>query len=139
MIPTQMPALIEVLRQVDELPVVLCHAGSPWDQSAEGLANWRRGLEALAELPRVHCKLSGLGMFNPTWTPASLRPIVDTVIEVFTPARVMFGSNFPVDSLYRGYAAYWSAYDSLTGGYSGSERAAMFAGNARRFYRLTGY
>ena len=77
-------------------------------------------------------------MFNPDWSVDDLKPIVHTVIDVFSPARVMFGSNFPVDKLYRSYADYWDAYDSLTGEFNVAERQAMFADNARRFYRMNG-
>lgn len=136
MIPAQMPAILAVLRQVPDLRVALCHCGSPWDQSAEGLASWRRGLAAFAELPNTVCKVSGLGMFNPGWTTEALRPVVNSVIEIFSPQRVMFGSNFPVDKLYRSYDAYWRAYAELLKGCAAGERAAMFTGNASRFYRL---
>jgi predicted TIM-barrel fold metal-dependent hydrolase len=125
-----------VLEQVPELRVALCHCGSPWDQSDAGLAAWRDGLRAFAALPNTVCKVSGLGMFNPGWTVEDLRPIVLAVIELFGPGRVMFGSNFPVDKLYRPYADYWAAYDSLTAGCGPVERDAMFAGNARGFYRM---
>ena len=138
MIPPQMPAVLDAIDSVPDLPVALCHAGSPWDQSPEGLARWRDGLIAFAERPNTVCKISGLGMFNPDWSVDDLKPIVHTVIDVFSPARVMFGSNFPVDKLYRSYADYWDAYDSLTGEFNVAERQAMFADNARRFYRMNG-
>ena len=136
MIPPQLPAVLKVLEQVPELPVALCHAGSPWDQSPEGLRHWRQGLAALARFPHVVCKISGLGMFRPEWTVEVLKPVVLSVIETFSPDRTMFGSNFPIDKLYRSYAAYWNAYDTLTNSFSTAERKAMFAATARRFYRL---
>lgn len=136
MIPPQMPAVLKALKQVPDLKVALCHAGSPWDQSEEGLRSWRGGLEQLAELPNTVCKISGLGMFNPAWTENDLKKIVEPVIDTFTPDRVMFGSNFPVDSLYSDYAAYWRAFDELTGSHSDAERSIMFAGNAKALYRL---
>ncbi len=136
MIPPQMPAAIKALEQVTDLKVALCHCGSPWDQSPDGLTRWRDGLENLAKLPNAVCKVSGLGMFNPDWTVEDLKPIVLTVIDIFSPDRVMFGSNFPVDKLYRPYADYWGAYDQLTTGFCETERRAMFADNARHFYRL---
>ncbi len=137
MIPPQMPAVLRALNQVPELKVALCHAGSPWDQSAEGLKSWQRGLGRLASLPNTVCKISGLGMFNPDWTANDLRKIVDPVIEVFSCQRVMFGSNFPVDSLYRDYGAYWRVFDLLTSHHSKEERTMMFTGSAETFYRLT--
>ena len=91
------------------LPVALCHAGSPWERSPAALRVWRAGLQAFAKLPNSVCKLSGLGMFDPDWTPDSLTPIVETVLDCFGPERVMWGSNFPVDRLYRDYHALFTA------------------------------
>ena len=100
------------------------------------LSAWRAGLKALAESPNVCCKVSGLGMFNPGWTAADLRPIVLTVIEVFGPQRVMFGSNFPVDKLYNSYEALWDAYVSITEAFSAAERRWMFHDTAAAFYSV---
>lgn len=136
MIPQQMPRVIAMLKKVPQLKVALCHCGSPWDQSADGLAQWADGLRQLAELPNTVCKVSGLGMFNPHWDEAALHPIVLTVIDIFQPQRVMFGSNFPVDKLYNDYAALWAAYDSITQGFSAEQRDQMFGGTAGQFYRI---
>ena len=38
-------------------------------------------------------------MFEHNWTQSTVSPIVTTVMKQFGPQRVMFGSNFPVDSL----------------------------------------
>jgi predicted TIM-barrel fold metal-dependent hydrolase len=136
LIPPQMQRVARLLASVPDLQVALCHCGSPWDQSVEGLAAWRIGLRALAELPGVVCKVSGLGMFNPSWTVDDLRPIVHEVVGTFGPERVMFGSNFPVDKLYRSYEATWSAYEALLEEFSGAERESMLVGTAASFYRL---
>src|SRR5438105_1667619 len=47
-----------LLREVPALPVVLEHAGLPWDRSDAGLTRWRRGMAALAAHEQVHVKLS---------------------------------------------------------------------------------
>jgi predicted TIM-barrel fold metal-dependent hydrolase len=137
MIPPQMDAGFEVLRQVEELPVALCHCGSPWDQTNAGLDAWRGGLRRLAQLPNAHCKVSGLGMFTPRWTENEFRGLILDVIDIFGVERVMFGSNFPVDKLYRDYESYWAAYESIVGGFSSDEKDAMFRGTATSFYRLS--
>lgn len=137
MIPQQMPALIQILKQVPDLKVALCHCGSPWDQTPEGIQSWRHGLQQLAELPNTVCKVSGLGMFNHQWTTQDLRPIVLHTIDIFGTDRVMFGSNFPVDKLYRSYDELWSAYVDITSGFSHSDRRQLFLNNAADFYRLT--
>ncbi len=136
LIPPQMQRVARLLSSLPDLPVALCHCGSPWNQSAAGLDHWREGLRALAALPQVVCKVSGLGMFNPAWTVDELAPIVTSVIETFGPERVMFGSNFPVDKLYRGYTELWSAYETLTRPFTAHEREQMFVTTAARFYRL---
>lgn len=111
------PALIaqmsDVLAQAPDTAIALCHAGSPQDRSTAGLAGWADQMRLLAALPQVTCKLSGLGMFDHTWTVDRFKPIVDTCLNLFGPTRCMFGSNFPVDSLYSDYARLFDAYQTL--------------------------
>ncbi len=110
LIPELMGPMARILAQVPEMPVALCHAGSPHDRSPEGLRDWAGKLRALSDLPQVTCKLSGLGMFDHTWTADRFRPIIETCLEQFGPKRAMFGSNFPVDSLYSDYATLAQAH-----------------------------
>ena len=88
-----------VFSHFPDLKVILCHAGSPYNRSTKGIAAWAEDLKHLSNLENVSCKLSGLGMFEHNWTETSVKPIAKTVINQFGPKRVMFGSNFPVDSL----------------------------------------
>jgi predicted TIM-barrel fold metal-dependent hydrolase len=134
--PPLMAQAFEVLAQVPGLRVALCHAGSPGDFSPAGVRQWRAGLAQLARLPNVICKLSGFGMFEHDWTVASLRPRILAAIDLLGPARIAFGSNFPVDRLYRGYGEVMSAYLEITAGFSSGEREAMFAATAEGFYGL---
>jgi predicted TIM-barrel fold metal-dependent hydrolase len=123
----------DVFGMVPDLQVALCHAGSPWDQSAQGLKEWRDGLGSFVEVRGACIKLSGLGMFDPDWTGQSLDRIVTPVLEIFGAERVMWGSNFPVDKLYRSYRALFDAIWSLI---PADDREQVFGGTARRFYRL---
>ncbi|MEL7449798.1 MAG: amidohydrolase family protein, partial [Pseudomonadota bacterium] len=93
LVPAQTARAAEVMAAVPGLRVALCHCGSPWNQSSEGLASWREGLKLLADNEHVFCKLSGFGMFDHTWTVDSIRPIVESCIEIFGAERCMFGSN----------------------------------------------
>lgn len=136
MIPQQMTRILRVLRQVPELRVALCHCGSPWEQDREGLDQWRNGLRQLAELENISCKVSGLGMFNPQWRPEDLFPLILDVIEIFSPSRVMFGSNFPVDKLYNSYQALWETYEKSISGFTEAEQQQMFYQTAADFYRI---
>lgn len=135
-VPRQMPAAIAVLEKIPQLRVALCHGGSPWDRSVEGMAFWRRQIRRLAALPNVYCKLSGFGMFDPAWDATSIRDIVLPAIDAFGPGRCMFGSNFPVDGLYRDYQSVFAQYRQLIGEFSETEQRLMLATTAQGFYRI---
>ncbi len=102
-----------VFSQFPNLQVILCHAGSPYNRTEEGITSWSSDLNHLSKLSNVSCKLSGLGMFDHNWTQATVAPIVTTVMEQFGSARVMFGSNFPVDSLSSSFKALFERLTSI--------------------------
>ena len=131
LIPELYTAMGDILSEVPGTRVALCHAGSPHDRSTEGLAAWARGLRRLSALKQVTCKLSGLGMFEHDWTAASVAPIVETCLEQFGPARCMFGSNFPVDSLYSDYRTIVEAYETNL---PPDVKQAVFHDTAAAFY-----
>ncbi|MFI5010779.1 MAG: amidohydrolase family protein [Hyphomicrobiales bacterium] len=118
------------------VPIILNHTGLPADRSPEGLAGWRKGLEALAGAPNTFVKISGLGVPDMPWTAESNRRIVLDAVEIFGTDRCMFASNFPVDGLVADFETIFSGYDSITAHFSESERASMFSENARRIYRF---
>ena len=131
--PGLMQKTAELLSRIERLPVALCHCGSPDDWTAEGVQKWKDLLRLLAELPRMHCKLSGLGMFRRDWSADHIRPIAEVCLELFGPDRCMFGSNFPVDSLSSSYDAIVSAYLEIV---PECDHAKVFSGTAKRFYRI---
>jgi predicted TIM-barrel fold metal-dependent hydrolase len=133
LIPELMAKTARVLEQALDTPVALCHAGSPHDRSRVGLAAWAEALKPLSALPNVTCKLSGLGMFDHDWTPQSIRPIVEQVLQQFGPDRVMYGSNFPVDKLYSDYTTLIGAFRALV---LDDMHQAVFNDAAAGFYGL---
>lgn len=133
LIPQLYGGMTHVLDAAPDTPVALCHAGSPQERGAGYLRGWARDLRVLSERPQVVCKLSGLGMFDHGWTPDSIRPVVEICLEHFGPDRCMFGSNFPVDSLYSDYATLADAYEALI---PDEAKAMVFGGTAARFYGL---
>jgi L-fuconolactonase len=48
----------------------------------------------------------------------------------------MFESNFPVDKVSYSYQVFWNACKLTANGASSTEKADLFAGTAKRFYRL---
>jgi L-fuconolactonase len=89
----QLPAAVETVRRNPGTKFVLDHVGKrPRDDRA-----WAEGVAALAELPNVSCKLSGLSTeFDPAGTAAR-------ALEWFGADRCMFGSDWPVCLLAGGY------------------------------------
>lgn len=136
LIPPQLKKVADLLATVPGLKVALCHCGSPWDQSQQGLQSWREGLQRLARSPDVYCKISGLSMFNHDWTLEELRPIIESCVDIFGPKRCMFGSNFPVDKLHKTWDDVWFAYEEIASQYTGAEQARLFRETAAEFYRL---
>ncbi len=133
LLPELMKQTADVLKQAPQTRVALCHAGSPYDRTTEGLRQWKNALRALSSLPQVHCKLSGLGMFDHGWSAESVQPIVDACLSQFGGERCMFGSNFPVDSLSSTYEALVSRYLSIV---PTEMQPDVFCETAKRFYRL---
>jgi L-fuconolactonase len=135
----QLPSLREFARRHPELPIVIDHAAKP--AIARGsLAEWQREIEALARLPNVHCKLSGLlTEAGPGCGPLRLHPYVEHVFASFGARRLMWGSDWPVLRLATDYDAWFTMARSLCAAQPGvnpDDLDAVFGGNAARFYRL---
>ena len=131
--PGQMVRAADIAARHPGVPVILNHMGMPLDSD---LGEWRGGLAALAALPHVSVKVSGLGFADRDWTDAAMRPLVLEVIDRFGTDRVMFASDFPTDRLFNSYGRQMAFYDTVTRDFSADERDALFAHNAERIYRI---
>ncbi|HSV82178.1 MAG TPA: amidohydrolase family protein [Ramlibacter sp.] len=125
-----------LVRQFPRLPVVLEHAGLPWDRSERGLHIWRRGMAALAACDNVHVKLSEFGLRHAAWDIAGNVAIVRDTVAAFGWQRCMFGSNFPVASLRIGYPRLVQAMSAALLCVDPDTRSAIWHDNALRFYRI---
>lgn len=118
------------------LRVVLEHSGWPTAVDAAGLAEWRVGIDRLAALPNVDCKVSGLGMATHALDADTLRPWIEGCLDAFGPGRCLFGGNFPVEAMYGDYPTLSASTEAALAGLSAADRRAFFVDNARRAYRL---
>ncbi|GLU33800.1 amidohydrolase family protein [Trinickia caryophylli] len=135
--PAQMKEAAQLAAAHPDIQIVLNHAGMFVDRNTvTGYREWRDGMRALAALPNVAVKISGLAMFDHAWTIESFRPYVLETIDTFGVERAMFASNFPVDRLFGGYGDLWRAYAEIVGGAGEAERQALFRRNAERIYRI---
>lgn len=119
-----------------QMQIILNHTGLPADRSAEGIAGWTRAMTALAACPNVAVKISGLGQPGQAWTATANRAIVRGVIDLFGPARCMFASNFPVDSLCASFATIFDGFRSIVRDLSQDEQRGLFRDNAIRIYAI---
>ncbi len=135
--PHQLPAIIELVRQCPATSFILDHAGKP-TITTQGLDPWRSQMKTLAGLPNLVCKLSGLatGAPGPHWTTAQLAPFVNHLLQTFGPARLVFGSDWPVAKLATSYARWLDVVDGFLAPLTASEQAAIWHDNAARIYRL---
>ena len=139
--PIHLPYLHEFLHRYPGLRVVVDHAAKPFVKRPasawDGFAAWRAHLAAIARESSACCKLSGLATeADAGWEASDLRPYVDVLLETFGPARIVWGSDWPVVVLAGGYRPWWDATASLLAELTGEEREAVLGGNASRFYRL---
>jgi len=136
-LPNQLPAAVDTVAALPSAPFVLDHCAKPPITTGE-LEPWASLVRELARFENVTCKLSGLVTEADwaQWTVDDLRPYVDVVLEAFGPARLMFGSDWPVCLLASSYADVVGAAEELTAALSESERADVFGGTAARVYRL---
>lgn len=151
----QLDELTELARAVPGTTIVLDHFSTPLGVGAwagrhdEIFEAWRPALAAAAECPNVVAKLGGLAMPDNGFWPidGSVRPDVDAflaaqerwylhALDVFGPSRCMFESNFPVDRYCMDYAVVWAAFERLAERFDPAEQDDLFAGTARRVYRL---
>lgn len=132
----QMAAAAEMAKRHPDLTIVLEHLGYPRSREDDYFQGWRRGMRALAAAPNVHCKISGIGMGDPTWSPRSIAPWVASCIETFSPSRCMFGTNWPVDRLFSSYDSIVAAYRGCVAELSAVEQNQVLSLTARSVYGL---
>jgi predicted TIM-barrel fold metal-dependent hydrolase len=134
--PGQMADAAELARLHPEITFILQHAGMLEDRSADGWAVWRAGMRRLAACENVVTKLSGLGTFEHVCSVELWRPVVLETLELFGPGRCLFGSNWPIETLWTDYGRIVATTRECLDGLTGQERAAVLHDNAKRVYRL---
>ena len=134
--PRHLPALETFARRHPGLAIVIDHAAKP-DIAGGGHAAWRAALAPFAGLANVCCKLSGLlSECAAGQGEAELRPYVADLLELFGPARLMWGSDWPVLNLVSDYVAWLAMAQALVRPAGEDAVAAVFGRTAHSFYRF---
>ena len=133
----QLPASIAFVDRHPQQVFVLDHIAKP---VVQGLPDptWARNIRELARRENVYCKFSGVVTEVPgwQWTPELLRPYFDVVMEAFGPARLMFGSDWPVCLVAGEYARWIGFVDQCVAPLPADNRSRVLGGTAIEAYKL---
>ncbi len=127
--PRHLSALARLAARDPGLAIVIDHAAKP---DADHLERWASDIHALATWPDVSCKLSGL---LTEMAPDRVGPVFATLWNAFGPARLIWGSDWPVLELAARYADWLALARDLV---PVEHHPAVFDANARRIYLKQG-
>lgn len=135
----QLGETLELVRRCPEAHFVLDHCAKP-DIRGGAREPWLSQIRELAGQPNVVCKISGLVTEADweRWQPEEVLWYARQAADAFGPARVLFGSDWPVNEAAGGYAKWFRIAEVLASEWSMSERESFFWRNAERVYRLSG-
>jgi len=132
-----MQAAIDLVKQSPNTQFVLDHISKPYMAKGE-MQPWADKLRELASFENVVIKVSGL--FTEAdwknWKAADFWPYLEHVTKVFTPSRMMFGSDWPVCLLAATYRQSIDLMEQFTKSFSPTEQKDFWAGTANRAYNL---
>lgn len=136
--PRHLDVLAQVAERFPSLPIVIDHCAKPLIAGGADPGNsWRDGMAKLASFSNVHCKISGLANeAGAGWSAEMLAPVVSHVMSVFGPARLMWGSDWPVLNLIGDYAQWRVVSAQLLNDLPSEAQAAIYGGTAASFYGL---
>jgi L-fuconolactonase len=134
--PNHLKHVPTLSEKVPNLKMAIDHLAKPPIKD-KGMSPWSNQLRAAAGNPNVYAKLSGLNTAAaPDWSATDLQPYIDCAVECFSPARLMFGSDWPVCILAGDYSQVWTETNKALSKYTPAERDAMLGVTATTFYRL---
>jgi L-fuconolactonase len=123
----------ELAKRVPEATFVLDHLGKP-PLERRIQSEWKAAIAAIARLPNVVAKVSGLVTEASAWNADLVRPYIDHAAHCFGWERLMFGSDWPICDLAGGYRRWLDFTAEACNSDRGGE-AHFFSGTADRIYR----
>ena len=131
--PKHLPSLHRLAERHPQLKIVIDHGAKP---DFADLSGWQQQIAAIARLPNVACKLSGLLTELPRRAaPEAISPAFGVLWNCFGPERLIWGSDWPVLTLAGSYGGWLSQAKQLV---PAEHHNAVFDANARRVYRIGG-
>jgi len=134
----QLGETLELVRRCPEAQFVLDHCAKPDIQRGER-EPWLSEIRAMAALPNVVCKISGL-VTEADWAKWRLDDVLwyaRQAADAFGPTRIMFGSDWPVNEAAGGFGKWYRAAEALAASWTAADQDSFFWRNAERVYRLS--
>jgi len=133
----QLPLALQLAQKCPDTQFILDHCGVP-DIANQALDPWRSYISAIAALPNVACKISGvLAYCKPdNATADAVRPFVEHCLEQFGWDRVVWGGDWPVCCMTTTLANWVSVSRELVRKQSEANQKKLFHQNAERIYGL---
>ena len=135
--PEHLPHLITLLKRHPMLKAVVDHGAKPaitdckWEP-------WADDIGQITKETGAYCKLSGLiSEASPDQGFDDLWPYYDHLLNRFGPARLMWGSDWPVLNHASDYAAWFETCQSWLSELSSDDQQRIMGDTAIRFYNLT--
>ena len=139
----QLPLALDLVRACPQTTFILDHCGVPEISSNDapagaGFLAWEKSIRALAAEPNVNGKISGITAYapEPLRNAEGLRPYIDTMLEAFGPARLVWGGDWPVVNLGNGLLAWSNISHELLSRLTADERTLILSTNAKKIYRI---
>lgn len=135
--PVHLKHLAELLARHPNLKTVIDHGGKPniREQQFDG---WAKDIAWLANNTQARCKLSGLLTEAAAGSgDAELSPYIEHLLQCFGPARLMWGSDWPVINLASDYGRWMSLCERALAVLPEPDRRKIWRDNAIAFYNLT--
>ena len=127
---------IEIVRLIPNTKVIINHAGFPWDRTEQGMEYWRKGIKLMSFEPNTFIKLSEFGVKDKDWNYSQNEQIIKELINLFSPQRCMFASNFPVSKIKISFKDLFNNYKKIVKSFSSDEKKWLFAKTASEVYSL---
>lgn len=136
--PDQLSYTREFVAAFPDQSFVIDHLAKPYIKDKK-IDVWKNEIKAVAEHENVYCKISGMVTEADwkNWKKEDFAPYLDAIVEAFGPARIMYGSDWPVCLVAAAYEEMMRIVKDYFSSFNQAEKDLFFGGNATRFYKLS--
>ena len=128
---------VDFCKRHDRYELIVDHLAKPKMYSDVAFQEWTSLMKKLANMPHVNLKISGLVTEGgPQCKAQDFQAHLDTVMELFGPERLLWGSDWPVSYVTHDYVTLMEFWNEWTKNWSDSERLQVEKMTPTRLYKL---